>query len=155
MTNQEVAKLCHTLIASLVKPEDRLSVAGLVVALAIGPEGTIAVIKHTESPVVPIIIPNKGKIKAGIGERCHCQNCKKDVYEIISPVYENMGTNEFNACYKPIGHTTQLPRMLDILPDESGNIATNCPVCNGKMSLWIIGRGDSSSFEGPTGDNIL
>ena len=48
---------------------------------------------------------------------------------------------EFRKLFKPLGHRTQLPKLLDILPDGAGNIATDCPVCKGEKSLWIVGRG--------------
>jgi len=59
-----------------------------------------------------------------------------------------MATVEFRACFEPAGHTITFPKVIDILTDDDGNIATDCPLCKGIKSLWLVGRGEPINLTG-------
>lgn len=84
----------------------------------------------------------EGKIMLPQGYRCWCASCRKEVYEIKYNVLEKgVGINVFLGAFGPIGHSVRLERdNLNVLKDKEGNMFCDCPVCNGKQTLQIVGK---------------
>lgn len=97
------------------------------------PTGEKAVASETVHP---------GNVMIAEGFVCECDGCGKQVYRIVSDVYENMKKKEFVACFHPLGDAPELSMPLDTWADTSGNIAIDCPLCKGTKTLWIKGHGD-------------
>jgi len=144
LTADELAEVCAHLI--LILEQDftkRMTVSGLILAkLASGNVSNAVHTKEEREEAETVPSSPSGKILTYAGTVCYCHACKRDVYKVISDVYSTMPSISFRACFEPVGHSIIFPKVIEILSDDSGNIATDCPLCKGVKSLWIVGHGE-------------
>jgi hypothetical protein len=94
--------------------------------------------------------PGEGAILAQPGYECYCTACKSTVYEVITPIRgKGMGVNAFCQAFRPIGHAAVLNRdNLEVIKDPEGNTYIDCPLCQGKKTLKLLG---TKSAQKPVG----
>lgn len=124
-TYELVGRLTSSLLSELTGPVD-------------APLSTPATTQRGEAltrPVTPEIAP--GGVKIPLGTVCTCALCEKVAYEVVEDVYENMKIPKFMACFKP-----PMSKDTDLWADPYGNVAVDCPLCKGRKTVWIVGKGD-------------
>lgn len=82
------------------------------------------------------------------GKQFNCTKCGKMTLETISDVMSTMKTSLFRACFNP-----ELSKDNGVWADAEGNAAVDCPDCNAKKTVWIMGRVGQTFAEVPEGDN--
>lgn len=120
-----------------------LSSATPVAGANLTPRATTQAAPETPKPVSsgPVIIPK--------GTTCTCEACKKPVYQVVNDVLETMTVNEFVAAFAPVNGAAAMTRDTDMWGDLYGNIAVDCPLCKGRFTVWIKGKGEKLFGEYP------
>jgi len=145
MESREAAKTVSTVLKALV-PDRAGQLA--VISLLLGDVMDLTAPAQDHQSVTAVV-PPPGKLRSAKGDGCYCSTCKRDVYRLRNNLYDNMKTQDFQKSFEPLGHLIDLPRIIDIYTDGEGNIATDCPVCKGDKTLWLIGRGKALDLNQP------
>lgn len=175
MQRGKIVEMCTLLMSSLGREEQVMAVVELAFALG-GKEyfggglegstftscGSAAQVQlelwpkevGVKAPETAPVTPS-GKVIAQVGHKCICDGCKKVVYRVVKPVYDGlMRVSDLIASFEPVGHSTRLNKDMDIFVDQDGNVATNCPLCHGSLTLWLVGEGGKDNGQeiqgGPT-----
>lgn len=88
--------------------------------------------------------PPKRLAKAGQG--CVCSTCARPVYQTVKDVYDRMPAGDFAACFSPVGHIRPFPVEFRLRAID-GCVMTDCPVCDGDMTLVLWGVRPEKDFD--------
>lgn len=153
MTPEQVAQTCLLIIQSQgLSKEGAYEVLGRLATGLVNPSAeAVAAQTPMQAAAVPTQ-PSKGPIMVEKGFEAFCTGCDQVIYNVASNVYENMSKKEFKAAYQPAFEgVPEFPMPIDAWPDPYGNYAIDCPVCKGRKTLWIKGRGPQAYSEYPEG----
>jgi hypothetical protein len=96
------------------------------------------------SEATPPQAPSKLLCRAG--QKCVCETCERAVYTVINDVYDNMKAVDFAAKFMPIDHGKLMPTDFRLRAID-GCVMTDCPVCDGDMTLVLWGRKPEKDFD--------
>jgi hypothetical protein len=86
------------------------------------------------------------KLLCRANTKCICSVCAKPLYTVLSDIYDGLKAEDFAAKFLPIGHTKTIP-IPTRLRAIDGCVMTDCPVCDGDMSLVLWGKKPERDFE--------
>lgn len=132
-----------------LSPQQRLDVLeGLLKAQPSIPSTPMAPVALVELPQ-PL---QRGNVVIPQGGICQCALCNKAIYRIINDVYEHMKIISFLACFAPVTEDIKhMTKESDIWGDPYGNLAVDCPLCKGRKTVWIKGKGEKLFDDYPEG----
>lgn len=79
-----------------------------------------------------------GKILAPANKACVCNVCNKVVYITNRPVKDGCKVAEFIESFTPTEGMPKMSRKVEIM-NIDGAISMDCPSCNGKKTLYLVG----------------
>ena len=99
----------------------------------------VAAIKKAASEVDAVNPPAKLLCRAYAN--CTCTTCKVPVCKTNQDVYDGMGAEDFANCFTPPLPVPTRIRAID------GCVMTDCPVCEGDMTLILWGKKPERDFD--------
>lgn len=149
MSTWEAAKFCVGAIRELgLTKAEMIEVAGQIISILGADDGGYTKPERTQhEDVADKRQPEKadttakpaGKRIARAGDTCTCSGCGKHVYTVNTDVYdEGMKPEDFRNAFTPIGDAPRLPKVINASYVDN-TLATDCPVCNGKLKLYLVG----------------
>jgi hypothetical protein len=67
------------------------------------------------------------------------------VYRVINDIYDGLQAEDFAAKFLPINHGKLLPVPLKLRAID-GCVMTDCPLCDGDMTLVLWGKRPENDF---------
>jgi hypothetical protein len=167
MEIQDIAKSCSVMAHTLgLRKKDYVMFISILMFALLGEESDRreqTVVEPNEPPDVPtpsvqtptkrtkkqppkdVNRPTEQKMLCKEGQQCICSECKKVVYRVSADLFDGLNAEQFASHFTPVGHAKPFPAQFRVRAID-GCVMTDCPVCEGDMSLVLWGRKPENDF---------